>query len=126
MPAGVRPCGSLAPVPWLILVADSRVLPLALPAALAASHSTARTSDSVVASLCREVDAIRQRSRVLTQAMARCQNGGLLQRLRRDLAQMQARRRELLATARAWQRRGAADPLGMAFLIEMCSRPLPC
>jgi hypothetical protein len=80
----------------------------------------------VVASLCREVDAIRQRSRVLTQAMARCQNGGLLQRLRRDLAQMQARRRELLATARAWQRRGAADPLSMAFLIEMCSRPLPC
>ena len=122
MPAGVEPGGSLAAFPWPILVADSWVLPLALPASL----STARTSDSVVASLCREVDAIRQRSRVLTQAMARCQNGGLLQRLRRDLAQMQARRRELLATARAWQRRGAADPLGMAFLIEVCSRPLPC
>lgn len=89
------------------------------------SPATVRTSDSVVGSLCREVDAIRQRSRVLTQAMGRCQHGGLLIRLQRDLAQLQERRRELLATARAWQRRGVNDPLGMAFLVELASRPLP-
>lgn len=98
-------------------------MPPTLPAG---PRVTVCTSDSVVASLCREVDAIRQRSRVLTQAMARCQNGGLLQRLRRDQTLMQLRRRELLATARAWQRRGAVDPLGMAFLIEISSRPLAC
>jgi hypothetical protein len=83
-------------------------------------------SDSVVGSLCREVAAIRQRSRMLAQAMARCQSSGLLQRLHRELGQIQARQRELLATARAWQRRGVSDPLGMAFLIEISSRPLPC
>jgi hypothetical protein len=88
--------------------------------------ATVHIADSVVASLCREVDAIRQRSRVVLQAMACCQNSGLLLRLRRDLAQLQERRRELLAIARAWQRRGVADPLGMAFLIEISSRPLPC
>jgi hypothetical protein len=87
--------------------------------------ATVRISDSVVGSLCREVDAIRQRSRVLTQAMGRCQHGGLLLRLQRDLAQLKERRRELLATARAWQRRGVNDPLGMAFLVELASRPLP-
>jgi hypothetical protein len=38
---------------------------------------------------------------------------------------LQERRRELLATARAWQRRGVNDPLGMAFLVELASRPLP-
>lgn len=88
--------------------------------------ATVRVSDSVVASLCREVDAIRQRSRVLMHAIGRCQHRGLLQRLQRDLAELQARRSELLATARAWQRRGVNDPLGMAFLVEIASRPLPC
>lgn len=88
--------------------------------------ATVRISDSVVASLCREADAIRQRSRVLLQTIGRCQNRGLLQRLQRDLAELQARRSELLATARAWQRRGVNDPLGMAFLVEIASRPLPC
>jgi hypothetical protein len=88
--------------------------------------ATVHISDSVVGSLCREVDAIRQRSRMLAQAMACCQSSGLLKRLQRELGQIQARRRELLATARAWQRRGVSDPLGMAFLIEISSRPLPC
>jgi hypothetical protein len=88
--------------------------------------ATVRISDSVVASLCREVDATRQRSRVLIHTIGRCQNRGLLQRLQRDLAELQARRSELLATARAWQRRGVNDPLGMAFLVEIASRPLSC
>jgi hypothetical protein len=88
--------------------------------------ATVRISDSVVASLCREVDATRQRSRALIHTISRCQNRGLLQRLQRDLAELQARRSELLATARAWQRRGVNDPLGMAFLVEIASRPLPC
>jgi len=88
--------------------------------------ATVHIADSVVGSLCREVDAIRQRSRVVTQTMACCQNSGLLLRLRRDLAQLQERRRELLAIARACQRRGVSDPLGVAFLIEISSRPLPC
>jgi hypothetical protein len=88
--------------------------------------ATVQISDSVVGSLCREVDAIRQRSLMLVQAMARCQNLGLRLRLCRDLAQLQERRRELLACARAWQRRGVSDPLGMAFLIEISSRPHLC
>ena len=96
-----------------------------MPATLP-SPATVRTADRVVGSLCREVDALRQRSRVLNQAMGRCQHGGLLIRLQSDLAQLQARRRELLATARAWQRRGVSDQLGMAFLVEIASRPLPC
>lgn len=94
--------------------------------AAAGMPATVHISDSVVGSLCREVDAIRQRSRVLIEAMARCQSSCLHRRLCRDLAQLQERRRELLATARAWRRRGVSDPLSMAFLIEISSRPIPC
>lgn len=88
------------------------------------SASTA-TSDSVIGSLCREADAIRHRCSHLITAMERCQNQCLLARLQRELLQLQQRRHVLLDSARTWQRRGAHDPLGLAFLIEMCSRPLP-
>ncbi|MBM5825214.1 MAG: hypothetical protein FJ054_07610 [Cyanobacteria bacterium M_surface_10_m2_119] len=83
-----------------------------------------RTSDSLLASLCREVEAVRQRSQQLRAAIDRCQHQGLLARLRADLAGLQARRLELQALARGWQRRGGADPLALAFLVEISSRPL--
>ena len=79
-------------------------------------------SDSVIGSLCREVDAIRQRCRQLTGAMERCQNRCLLCRLQRELVQLQQRRLALLDSACNWQRRGVGDPLALAFLIEMCQR----
>lgn len=86
--------------------------------------ATTASSDSVIGSLCREVDAIRYRCRHLITAMERCQNRCLVCRLERELLQLQQRRQVLLDSARTWQRRGAHDSLAMAFLIEMCSRPL--
>lgn len=86
--------------------------------------ATQSVSDSVIGSLCREVDAIRHRSRHLVFAMERCLNRCLHCRPQRELAQLQQRRRDLLDSARSWQLRGVRDPLALAFPIEMCRRPL--
>ena len=82
------------------------------------------TADSLIGSLCREAEASRQRCRQLQQCLLRCQDSQLFARLRRELEQLQQRRRDLLSSAQAWQRRGIGDPLALAFLIELCHRPL--
>jgi hypothetical protein len=85
--------------------------------------ATCLISDSLIGSLCREVDAIRHRSRHLLIAMERCQNRCLLCRLQRELTQLQQRRLALLAMVRHWPRQNIHDPLALAFLGEMCQRP---
>jgi hypothetical protein len=87
--------------------------------------ATVQQSDSVIASLCREAAAIRARSRQLVETMEACRHRGLLERLAAELRWLQRRRQELQVMARGWQRRGAADPLALAFLLELASRPLP-
>jgi hypothetical protein len=82
------------------------------------------TADSLIGSLCREAEASRQRCRQLQQCLQRCQDSRLFARLQRELDQLQQRRLELLSSARACQRRGSGDPLVLAFLIELCNRPL--
>lgn len=91
--------------------------------AAAAMSSTCVISDTLIGSLCREVDAIRHRSRQLALAMERCQNHCLLCRLKRELALLQQRRLTLLEMVRNWPRQGIRDPLALAFLLEMCQRP---
>jgi len=86
--------------------------------------ATIATSDSLIGSLCREVDGIRCRCRHLLDAMERCQNRGLSCRLQREFLQLQQRRLTLLQTLRSWQRRGVRDPLALALLIEICRRPV--
>jgi hypothetical protein len=94
------------------------------PEPAAAMSATVAISDSVIGSLCREVDAIRQRCRHLSSAMERCQNRCLRCRLQQELLQLQQRRLALLDSARSWQLRGAGDPMALAFLIEICRRPV--
>ena len=86
--------------------------------------ATLHTSDTVIASLCREVDGIRQRCRLLVSDLSRCQDSALLERLRRERQVLQGRSREVLQLARDWQRQGVQDPLGLAFLIELSQRCL--
>ena len=86
--------------------------------------ATTAMSESVIGSLCREVDAIRQRCRQLSGALERCQNRCLICRLQHELALLEQRRQTLLDAAHSWQRRGVCDPLALAFLIEMCRRPV--
>ncbi|MEB3320780.1 MAG: hypothetical protein VKI63_07570 [Cyanobium sp.] len=87
--------------------------------------SCVTTGDSLIASLCREVDGLRQRSGQLHDCMQRCQDSRLFTRLRLELDQLQRRRRTLQECARSWRREQLRDPLALEFLLELCSRPLP-
>lgn len=81
-------------------------------------------ADSLIGSLCREVDGIRTRCRLVLEALERCQNSALTCRLQRELRDLQQRRRAVLQAARSWQRLSAGDSLALSFLIELCRRPL--
>jgi hypothetical protein len=87
---------------------------------------TARVAiaDSLIGSLCREVDGIRQRCRLVLEALERCQNRPLTCRLQRELRDLQQRRLAVLQAARNWQRLNTRDSLALALLIELCRRPV--
>ncbi len=95
------------------------------PISMAApAPSSAPCADSVIGSLCREIDRIRGRATQLLSSLALCQDRTLGRRLQREWGELQERRLAILSTARAWRRRGSADPLAVDFLIEVCRRPL--
>ena len=82
------------------------------------------TADSLIGSLCREVDGLRQRSAQTLLAMRHCQDHRLLERLQRQVLQQENRRQAIRAAARSYQRQGLGDGLAIALLIELTSRPL--
>lgn len=83
-----------------------------------------RPSDSLVGSLCREMDRLRQRWCQVRDQQGRCLEAGLAARLAAELNQLQQRRRELQHSVRALGRSAVQDPLGLAFLEELTRRPL--
>jgi hypothetical protein len=86
--------------------------------------STWSTADSLVGSLCREMGALRERARQLMADLSRCRDGGLVDRLRAELATLERRRRELSLSVRTLERSQLRDGLALAFLLELTRRPL--
>lgn len=86
--------------------------------------STRRPSDSLVGSLCWEVDGLRRRAAQVLEGLGRCHDGPLLERLRRELASLQCRHRELQRTARSLAASAQRDSLSVALLLELTQRPL--
>jgi uncharacterized protein YlxW (UPF0749 family) len=92
-----------------------------------AAHITPQPSESLVASLCREAGALRNRAQQLVADLQRCREERLLQRLRLELQQLQQRRRELQSSVCQLRRSvGVRDALALAFLEELTRRPLSC
>lgn len=89
-------------------------------------HLSLQPSDSLMGSLCREMDRLRSRWRQVSADLARCQEEGLGHRLAAELDLLQQRRLELQQAVRDLQRRGLQDRLGLAFLKELSRRPLAC
>jgi hypothetical protein len=90
-------------------------------------HVTGQPAVSLVASLCHEMDQLRCRSAQVMADLGRCREERLLQRLKRELQQLQGRRLELQACAGQLRRSvGVRDSLAVAFLEELTRRPLPC
>jgi hypothetical protein len=87
------------------------------------------TSDSVIASLCREVDGIRHRCSSLLEAMAKCNDENLSCRLKKEFQLLSNRRQALFKIANEMHYNGVADKLSIEFLLEISSRTLdmrPC
>lgn len=85
---------------------------------------SSRPSESLVGSLCLEVDGLRRRASQLTDGMARCHDRPLLERLRREFTNLQGRHREVQRTARSLATTARRDSLAVALLLELSHRPL--
>ncbi|KEF40799.1 MAG: hypothetical protein ER33_14990 [Cyanobium sp. CACIAM 14] len=83
-----------------------------------------RTADSLVGSLCREIEAVRQRARQLLVQLGRCRDADLRRRLQGELVRLELRRRELDRSVRTLEGSGLKDRLALAFLRELSRRPL--
>ena len=86
--------------------------------------TTFHTGDSLIASLCRDMAAVRQSWQRLKGQGAACRDEQLRRRLGRETRRLEQRRLELQRQARALMRLPLRDPLGAAFLMELASRPL--
>jgi hypothetical protein len=86
---------------------------------------TTHPSDSLIGSLCREMAGLHQRWHQLAGLLVSCREERLILRLGREAAGLQQRRLELQRLAHQLARLPLRDPLGVAFLLELCGRPLP-
>jgi len=84
------------------------------------------TSESLIGSLCREMDALRSRGCLVMGDLSRCREETLRLRLRRELQGLQHRRQELQRSLEVLRGCGLKDPVGFAFLSELVRRPLAC
>jgi hypothetical protein len=96
--------------------------PIAPPAAAGAAPA-----ESLVTSLCWEMDRLRRRAGQVVAGLERCQDPQLFERLRQELRQLGGRREELQRVAGLLRRRlRVQDGLTLAFLEELTRRPLVC
>ncbi len=81
-------------------------------------------SDSLVGSLCREMDTLRRSWRHLAGDISRCREDRLLLRLQLERLVVLRRRLELQQAARQLRQARLGDPLAVEFLLELTARPL--
>jgi len=89
-------------------------------------HAATTTSESLIGSLCREMDALRSRGAQVTDDLRRCRQDTLRLRLLRELQALEQRRQEVRQCLEMLRGCGLSDPLGFAFLSELVRRPLTC
>jgi hypothetical protein len=89
-------------------------------------HTVTPTSESLIGSLCREMDALRSRGAQVMGDLRHCRQETLRRRLRQELQGLQHRRQELRQSLEVLQGCGLSDPVGFAFLSELVRRPLAC
>jgi hypothetical protein len=92
-------------------------------ASMASHVSCLPLGESLVASLCRELDRLRRRAAQVLADLERCQDPLLFERLRQELRQLGGRRKELQrATGLLRANAGVQDHVSLAFLEELARR----
>ena len=81
-------------------------------------------SDSLVGSLCREMDSIRYQIKNLLNSISNSKNLTLNARLKEELFSLQQRREEVLRSTKEWEKKGDHDSLSIKFLMEISKRAI--
>ena len=79
-------------------------------------------SDTLVGSLCREVDSIRHRIEPLMDSIQASRDSGLTNRLKKELQILEKRKLEVRKSAETWLKSGHYDEYSLGFLLEVSSR----
>ena len=87
-------------------------------------NRTLNSSLSLIASLSRESQSIRQRSQNIIKSIMNCKNKELLFRLKNELSSLEQRRYEIRNIATSIRESNYMDTLSIEFLIEISNRPL--
>ena len=78
-------------------------------------------SESIVLSLCKEIEFIRVRSKNINTSLKTCHNKELSKRLRKELDKLNINRLKILGISKSMLRRNSQD-LSFKFLLEMTKR----
>ena len=81
------------------------------------------TSDSLIGSLCREIEYIRQRYKNVRISLNTSKDKVLIKRLNKEISCLEARRIELLEISAQFNQ-NANKSISKMFLHELCLRPL--
>ena len=82
------------------------------------------TSDSLIGSLCRELQYIKLRKRVITSSLRNCQSKLLIERLNKELKLLNSRVKSIKGTVTNLQIQKGDNDLSLAFLLELVNRSL--
>ncbi len=82
------------------------------------------TSDSLIGSLCREIDYLRERHSSIILSLENCRNIFLEGRLKSELNQLINRKNEISSACNKMMRGKNKIELSLLFLSELCDRPL--
>jgi len=82
------------------------------------------TSDSIIGSLCREIQCIDTRSKIITNSIVNTNNKKLITRLKRELSELKKRLQVIQDLSRVIVSQGNVDKLSIEFLEELIGRNL--
>ncbi len=80
-------------------------------------------SDTLIGSLCREIEYIRQRYKNVNCSLINCNNNILRNRLKKEIIDLKERRTELIEISNCFKN-SCKGNLSTLFLYELCTRPL--
>ncbi len=86
--------------------------------------NTLSISDSLVGSLCREVEYLRKRYCSIMLSLENCTDNFLEERLKNEVINLVERKEELSKVCQNIVNRSNKNDLSMLFLAEVCNRPL--
>ncbi len=86
--------------------------------------NTTYISDSIVGSLCREIEYINSRSSSINESLNNCQSRSLIKRLKQELLSLSSRLDSIKNISKSMLDKNTEDKLSIEFLNEISNRKL--